>query len=132
MTEVPEPDAKAAAEVLEGRERLAGAVSEALAAAGLTVHRGEFADAGVLVWVDPRADDYGGVYARWAVGRALQDELLAALREQDLAAPVVRRRGEAVAAMNEAVRRVLVAFGMRAESFRDDFVSPCVRVREVA
>ncbi|RKN04313.1 hypothetical protein [Streptomyces radicis] len=124
----PGGDPRATEEVLAARAALADAVDAALRAAGLPVLREEFGDSGVQVWVDAKADALGGVYARWKISAEMNQAVIACVRERRMDDPLIRRRGEVGAAMNEAVLRVLVASGFGADHFADDFVSPCVRL----
>ncbi|RBM19716.1 hypothetical protein [Streptomyces sp. PT12] len=124
----PGGDPKAPDEVLAARAVLADAADAALRAAGLPVLREEFAHSGAQVWVDAKADALGGVYARWKISAEMNQAVIACVRERRMDDPLIRRRGEVGAAMNEAVLRVLVASGFEADHFADGFVPPCVRI----
>ncbi len=103
--------ARADAGTLDRRARLARAVREDLAAAGLPVAADELAvAAGARVYVDELDD--GGVFVDWDVHFALSSAAKDALSEgkQDID-PAIALAGAAARAMQDAIAAILTAAG---------------------
>jgi hypothetical protein len=111
------------AETLSRRRRLAQDVESRLVTSGFQMAHDTStpSTAGVRVVVDPSADDTGGVYVGWRHHPDIRQAIGECVREGRLDDPVIHLAAEITSAMTDAILRILLAHGFRAEPSENDF-----------